>query len=177
MALSLGPYRASGALTNAKLPGCPGRLRDHVERRLAGAGAQQSHQAVGWLDGGLTAPFEKFHHRRREPGHVCALSTVLSWTRIAGAGHDCRGGGPGGHHFGTTHTQARFRNEHYQSRLADRRPFDAWAEGAAGRGAAFHLISGSGMLAESEPPPLDEGIQNAGDYGRRRRDPAEVKPP
>ena len=85
--------------------------------------------------------------------------------------------GPGGHHFGTTHTQARFRNEHYQSRLADRRPFDAWAEGGGLDAAQRAHLIWKRMLAEYEPPPLDEGIRDAlGDYvARRCRDLAEVK--
>ena len=36
--------------------------------------------------------------------------------------------GPGGHHFATAHTQARYRTEFYQSTLADRQNYDTWRE-------------------------------------------------
>jgi trimethylamine--corrinoid protein Co-methyltransferase len=39
--------------------------------------------------------------------------------------------GPGGHFFGTAHTQARFRNAFYRPLLSDWRNYEAWEE--AGR--------------------------------------------
>jgi trimethylamine--corrinoid protein Co-methyltransferase len=77
--------------------------------------------------------------------------------------------GPGGHHFGTPHTQARFRTEFYQSALADRQGYDLWA--AAGQQDTIqraHAIWRE-LLDQYEPPPLDPAIREAlADYVIRR---------
>jgi trimethylamine--corrinoid protein Co-methyltransferase len=77
--------------------------------------------------------------------------------------------GPGGHHFGTPHTQARFRTEHYQSALADRQGYDAWVEnGSEDTVRRAHRLWRE-ALAGYEPPPLDAAVCAAlDDYVARR---------
>lgn len=172
------PYRASGALTNAKLPDAQAAY----ETMWSVWPAVLAHsnlimQAVGWLDGGLTASFEKFIIDAENLAMFARFLDGFTVDEDALALAMIAEVGPGGHHFGTTHTRARFRNEHYQSRLADRRPFDAWAEGGGLDAAQRAHLIWKRMLAEYQPPPLDEGIRDAlGDYvARRCRDLAEVK--
>ena len=127
--------------------------------------------AAGWLDGGLTVSFEKF---------------ILDLENLAMFGHFLQGFavddealalasiaevGPGGHHLGTAHTQARTRTAFFPTTLADRQGHDAWLA-AGGQDAAQRANTvWKAMLAAYEPPPLDPGTAEAlDDYvaGRER---------
>jgi trimethylamine--corrinoid protein Co-methyltransferase len=81
--------------------------------------------------------------------------------------------GPGGHHFATAHTQARFRSEHYQSPLADRQSFDSWVEnGSEDTVQRAHCLWRTALAAYT-PPPMDEAVREVfADYvARRAREP------
>jgi len=77
--------------------------------------------------------------------------------------------GPGGHHFGTPHTQARFRSEHYQSALADRQSYDGWVEsGSEDTVQRAHRLWRAALAAYT-PPPMDVAVRAAlDDYVARR---------
>lgn len=172
------PYRASGALTNAKLPDAQAAYESLWSLWPAVlAHSNLIMQAVGWLDGGLTASFEKFIIDAENLAMFARFLDGFAVDADALALSAIAEVGPGGHHFGTAHTQARFRSEHYQSRLADRRPFDAWTEGGGLDTAQRARLIWKRMLAEYQAPPIDDGVRDAlGDYvARRCRDLAEVK--
>lgn len=164
------PYRGSGTLTNAKLPDAQAAY----ETMWTLWPAVQAHtnlimHAAGWLDGGLTASYEKFIIDVENlamfvhflDGFVIDEET-LALDMIAAVG-------PGGHHFGTAHTQERFRTEFYQSTLADRQGYDMWAA-AGGQDTVqrAHTIWRE-LLGQYEPPPIDPAIRDAlADYVARR---------
>jgi trimethylamine--corrinoid protein Co-methyltransferase len=125
--------------------------------------------AAGWLDGGLTASLEKFiidveglamfHHFLAGPA-IDQESMALDMMAEVG---------PGGHHFGTSHTQARFRTEFYPSSLSDRQNYDTWVERGSLDAARRANLIWKQLLAEYEPPPLDPAIAEAlQDYTARR---------
>jgi trimethylamine--corrinoid protein Co-methyltransferase len=156
------PYRGSGTLTNAKLPDAQAAY----ETMWTLWPAVQAHtnlimHAAGWLDGGLTASYEKFiidvenlamfYHFLN--GFAIDEET-LALDMIAAVG-------PGGHHFGTAHTQERFRTEFYLSSLADRQGYDIWAAaGGQDTTQRAHTIWRE-LLHQYEPPPIDPAIRDA----------------
>ncbi len=164
------PYRGSGSLNTSKVPDA----QSVWETMWTTWPAILSHtnfimHSVGWLEGGLTASYEKFiidienlsmfYHFLN--GFEISEET-LALDMIAEIG-------PGGHHFGTPHTQARFASEFYQSALADRLGYETWvAQGeqdAAKR--AYHVWKE--LIANYEQPPLDAGIeQGLREYVERR---------
>jgi trimethylamine--corrinoid protein Co-methyltransferase len=164
------PYRGSGSLTNAKLPDAQAAY----ETMWTLWPAIQAHtnlvmHAVGWLEGGLTASYEKFiidvellamfYHFL--DGFVIDDDS-LALNMIAEVG-------PGGHHFGTTHTQARYSTEFYQSALADRLGYDTWREAGGLDTMQRAYLIWKDILAHYEPPPLDSAIHEAlEDYTARR---------
>ncbi|NJN94775.1 MAG: methyltransferase, partial [Anaerolineales bacterium] len=77
--------------------------------------------------------------------------------------------GPGGHHFGTPHTQARYSTEFFQSVLSDRQPYDTWREaGSLDAMQRAHAVWKE-LLASYEQPLLDPAIAEAmQDYVARR---------
>jgi len=125
--------------------------------------------AAGWLEGGLTASFEKLIvdaemlQMMREflkPPEISEAELAVDAVREVG---------PGGHHFGTSHTQARFSTEFYPSFLSDRQPYDTWREaGALDTAQRAHAVWQE-LLAQYEPPSLDPAIEEAlRDYVEQR---------
>jgi trimethylamine--corrinoid protein Co-methyltransferase len=164
------PYRASGSLTTAKVPDAQAAY----ETLWTLWPAILSHSnlimhAVGWLEGGLTASFEKFII---DVENLAMFYHFLSGFEISDetlALDMIAEVGPGGHHFGTPHTQARFSTEFFQSFLSDRQPFDTWREaGSLDAMQRAHLVWKE-LLAQYEAPPLDPAIQEAlREYVERR---------
>jgi trimethylamine--corrinoid protein Co-methyltransferase len=77
--------------------------------------------------------------------------------------------GPGGHHFGTAHTQARYRTEFFQSHLADRLNYDTWLESGSPDTTQRARHIWQTLLKQYEAPPLDPAIKEAlWDYVARR---------
>ena len=77
--------------------------------------------------------------------------------------------GPGGHYFGTAHTQARYQTAFYAPILSDWRNFESWAE--AGRPTAMDKAGRvwKERLAMYERPALDPAIEEELDAFVARR--------
>lgn len=165
------PYRASGSLTNSKSPDAQAAY----ESAWTLWPAVMAHtnlivHAAGWADGGLTASMEKFvidlenvamFHAYLDGFKVDAETLALE--SIAAVG-------PGGHHFGTEHTQALYRDAFYATSLADRQGFDAWVAAGAQETALRANRLWKEMLAHYEPPPIDPGLAEALDDFVARRE-------
>jgi trimethylamine--corrinoid protein Co-methyltransferase len=135
-------------------------------------GASLLYQGAGWLEGGLTASFEKLildaellqqFARLLQP--ITVNDDELGLDAIAEVG-------PGGHFFGTAHTLARYETAFYQPFLSDWRNFETWQQdGSRTATERAHLIWKQ-LLAEYEPPPLEAGRAEALDafIERRRRE-------
>jgi trimethylamine---corrinoid protein Co-methyltransferase len=164
------PYRGSGSLTNAKLPDAQAAYESLWTLWPAAQGhTNLIMHAAGWLEGGLTASFEKFVIDAENLamlehflGSFAIDDGTLALAMIAEVG-------PGGHHFGTPHTQARFSTEFYQSALSDRQGYDEWREGGGVDTAVRANRLWKAWLAQYERPPLDPVIEEAlRDYVARR---------
>jgi trimethylamine--corrinoid protein Co-methyltransferase len=164
------PYRGSGSLTTAKVPDAQAVYE--TLWTLWPCVLAHTHlvmHAAGWMESGLAASFEKFimdvenlaMFQHFLDGFVINADT-LALDMIKEVG-------PGGHHFGTLHTQARFSTEFYDSSLADRQNFETW-QAAGGHDAVqrAHTLYHD-LLAHYEPPPLDPAIAEAvNDFVARR---------
>lgn len=165
------PYRASGNLTNSKAPDAQAAY----ESAWTLWPAVMAHtnlivHAAGWTDGGLTASMEKFvidlenvamFHAYLAGFEVDAASLALE--TIAAVG-------PGGHHFGTEHTQARYRDAFYATSLADRQGYDAWVASGAQETAVRANRLWKTMLENYQQPPLDPALAEALDEFVARRE-------
>ncbi len=164
------PYRGSGSLNTSKLPDAQAAYETMWTLWPAVlAHTNFMMHAVGWLDGGLTVSYEKF---------------IIDAENLAMFAHFLRGFeinqdtlaldmiaevGPGGHHFGTPHTQARYSTEFYESSLADRLNYQTWQETGAFDTAQRANLIWKEMLAQYEAPQLDLGVAEAlQDYVARR---------
>lgn len=114
--------------------------------------------AAGWLEGGLCCSFEKTVLDVDLLQMVAEMLTPLEVTPDTLAMEAMRDVGPGGHFFGTAHTQARYRDAFYAPLLSDWRNHESWVE--AGRPDAMGKASRlwKDILATYEAPPLDPAV-------------------
>ncbi|MEZ5930898.1 MAG: trimethylamine methyltransferase family protein [Alphaproteobacteria bacterium] len=114
--------------------------------------------AAGWLEGGLTASFEKMVMDAELLQMMTDFLLPLEVNEDTLGLDAIREVGPGGHFFGTAHTLARFETAFYPPLLSDWRNFETWEE--AGRPLTLDHASRvvGELLADYQPPPLDPAI-------------------
>jgi trimethylamine--corrinoid protein Co-methyltransferase len=133
-------------------------------------GVSLLYQGAGWLEGGLTASFEKLV-LDAELLQMMAEVLVPFQVDDAEIGLDAMAEvGPGGHHFATAHTLERYETAFYRPILSDWRNFETWSEDGARTATERANRVWKQLLAEYEPPPLDQSAAEAiDDYVERRR--------
>ncbi|WP_028793439.1 trimethylamine methyltransferase family protein [Thalassobaculum salexigens] len=123
----------------------------------------------GWMEGGLTASFEKMVMDADMIAMVAGFLDPLTVDDASLALDAVREVGPGGHFFGTAHTQERYRTAFFAPMVSDWRNFETWDEA----GAPDALTRANGLvkrlLAEYEEPPMDPAIREALDAFVDRR--------
>ena len=126
--------------------------------------------AAGWLEGGLTNSFEKTILDVDLLQMVAEFLDPLLIDDATLALEAVRDVGPGGHFFGTPHTQARYRDAFYAPVLSDWRNFESWQEG--GSPTAMQKANGvwKECLAACEAPPIEPAVAEAlADFVARRK--------
>ena len=122
-------------------------------------GASLIEHAAGWLEGGLTASFEKLildaemlQMMRETLQPLDVSDAALGLDAIAEAG-------PGGHFFGTAHTLERFEHAFYTPILSDWRNFENWRDGGARDATQRANGIWKNLLADYEEPAMDAGTR------------------
>ena len=135
---------------------------------IMGGGNFILHSA-GWMEGGLTASFEKTIVDIDLLQMVEAFLEPLDVSTDALGLDAMREVGPGGHYFGAAHTQARYQNAFYAPLLSDWRNFESWRE--AGSPTAMQKANAvwKETLARYQRPPMDKAIEEELDAFVARR--------
>jgi trimethylamine--corrinoid protein Co-methyltransferase len=166
------PWRSSNATAS---PVVDAQAAYEAEMAVWGAvmaGVNLLYQGAGWLEGGLTASYEKLI---LDAEILQMLSEVLQPLVVdeASLGFDAIADvGPGGHFFGSAHTLERYETAFYRPMLSDWRNFEAWqADGALTATQRANTIW-KRLLAEAEAPSIDPAVAEALDafVERRRRE-------
>ncbi len=128
------------------------------------------NHAAGWLESGLTASFEKLIVDAE------MLQMMSETLKPIGFGEDqlavdaIAAVEPGGHHFGTEHTLARYRTAFYAPMLSDRQNFENWQQAGSQDSAQRANVIWKRLLAEYQPPPIDPAVrEQLQDYVARRK--------
>ena len=163
------PYRTSN-VTSANSPDAQAAYESMMSLWPAFLGqANLIKQGLGWLEGGLTASFEKFILDAE------MLQMMSAFLKPPAIDDDAFGleaiaeVGPGGHFFGTGHTLARYENAFYSPMLSDWRNFETWEEAGSPTAAQNANRIWKQLLAEYEQPAMDPAIAEAIDAFVARR--------
>jgi trimethylamine--corrinoid protein Co-methyltransferase len=135
-------------------------------------GVNLLYQGAGWLEGGLTASFEKIvldvemlqmMAETIQPFAVAPEDIALD--AIASVP-------PGGHFFGAAHTLERYETAFYRPLVSDWRNFETWQGDGALTATQRANTIWKRLLAEAVPPPLDPAVSEALDafVARRKRE-------
>jgi trimethylamine--corrinoid protein Co-methyltransferase len=128
------------------------------------------NHAAGWLEAGLTASFEKLIVDAE------MLQMIAEYLRPIDVNDDelavdaIAEVGPGGHHFGTSHTLQRYESAFYVPLVSTRQNFESWQEAGSKDIAIRANATWKQLLAEYQQPPLDPAIEEElVAYADRRR--------
>ncbi len=125
------------------------------------SGTNMVYHAAGWLEGGLIASPEKFImdceilqqiQRYMDPSLTATGPDEIALDAIRAVGND-------GHFFGIEHTQERYTTAFYQPFLSDWKNYEGWeAAGAIWTPERAHRMFKE-IIADFEPPAMDEAIR------------------
>jgi trimethylamine--corrinoid protein Co-methyltransferase len=124
---------------------------------------------AGWMEGGLHAGYEKMILDAELLGMVDAFLDPIVVDDESLAFAAMQDVGPGGHFFGTAHTQARFRTAFHKPMLSDWRNYETWEEAGSPEAPAKANRLWKELLAAYEPPPLDAAVRDELDAFVARR--------
>ena len=132
-------------------------------------GAHMVLHAAGWLGGGLTASFEKLIIDAEMLQMMAAYMQPFEVSDATLALDAIREVGPGGHHFGTSHTFARYETAFYTPLLSNWDNYDTFKERGSIEAPQRANAIWKQLLTEYQQPPMDQGIREALDAFVTRR--------
>jgi trimethylamine--corrinoid protein Co-methyltransferase len=165
------PYRCSGGLTTSPAPDAQASYESMMSLWASVlAHGNVIYHAAGWIEGGLTASYEKFITDVEALAEMAALLAGFRIDDESLALDSIESVGPGGHHFDTPHTLARFSQAFYEPLVSIRQSYESWHEGGGLDTAQRACQKWKELLAAYEQPPLDPGVDEAlRDFVARRK--------
>ena len=164
------PWRSSNATASAVVDA---QAAYESEMAVWGAmmgGVNLLYQGAGWLEGGLTASYEKLI---LDAEILQMMSEVLQPLAVdeASLGLDAIAEvGPGGHFFGSAHTLERYETAFYRPLLSDWRNYETWLDDGARTATERANGIWKQLLAEARPPALEAAAAEAvADFVARRK--------
>lgn len=156
------PFRSGGSLCASKIPDAQAAYESAqtlIPTLLAGTNFVL--HSAGWIEGGLSASYEKFVMDFDQLGAMHVMAKGIDLSENGQAMDAYKEVGPGGHFLGCSHTQANFEGAFYRSSLADNNSVEQWvAEGSQDMTRRANA-QWKKMLAEYEAPAIDPAIDEA----------------
>jgi trimethylamine--corrinoid protein Co-methyltransferase len=156
------PFRSGGALTSSKISDAQAAYESaNTMQPTVLGGVNFVLHAAGWLEGGLAMGYEKFVLDADQCGMWHAFAKGVDLTPNGQAIDALLTNEPGVHFLGHAHTLANFESAFYRSPVADNSSFEQWdAEGGSDSTQRANALWKK-MLAEYEPPPIDDAVDAA----------------
>lgn len=164
------PYRSSSA-TASNAPDAQAAYESQMSLWAAVMGGSNFiMHGAGWLEGGLTASFEKFIIDIEMLQMMSEFLQPLPFEEEDLGFAAIADVGPGGHFFGTQHTLDRYETAFYSPIVSDWQNFESWelagSKTASERASAIYQK----VLAEFQPPPIaDDRAAELADFVARRK--------
>ena len=165
------PWRSSNATASVVVDAQAAYESEMAVWGAVMGGVNLLYQGAGWLEGGLTASYEKLivdAEILQMMSEVVQPLVVDDDSLGLGAIAEV---GPGGHFFGTAHTLERYETAFYRPIVSDWRNYETWADD--GRRTATERANAiwKRLLAEFEPPalPADRAEAITDFVARRKR--------
>ncbi len=164
------PYRSSNATAGNAVDA---QAAYEAEMSTWGAvmgGANLVMHGAGWMEGGLVASFEKLVI---DVEILQMMAEFLQPIRVDDAElavDAISEVGPGSHFFGSPHTLERYETAFYSPLVSDWQNYESWVEAGSTTAEVRAANIVRRVLAEYEPPPLDDAIgAELTDFVERRR--------
>lgn len=122
-------------------------------------GANIVFHGAGWMEGGLRASFEKMVLDADLIQMVSKFLQPLVVDDASLALEAIAEVGPGGHFFGTQHTQERYRTAFFAPMISDWRNFESWEEAGSPTADQKAAELFPALLDEYEAPPIDDAVR------------------
>lgn len=156
------PFRSGGMFASAKIPDSQAAYESMMVMLPAVlARVNFVLHAAGWLEGGLTAGYEKFVLDCQLLGMYHKFMQGLDLSENGLAMESLRTVPTSGHHLGTEHTMHNFRTAFYRTDLFDYNSFEQWQEEGGQSAAQRANTEYKKLLNAYQPPELDPGIEEA----------------
>ena len=139
------------------------------------AHANMVYHGAGWMEGGLTASYEKVVLDAEMLQMMAEVVKPIETDEDSLGFEAIKGVPPGGHFFGTAHTLARFENAFYHPFISDWRNYESWEEAGGEDSTRRATRIWKRLLEHYEKPPMDPGIREALDAFVAKRK-AEIQP-
>jgi trimethylamine--corrinoid protein Co-methyltransferase len=156
------PFRSGGNFTASKVPDYQAAYESAISfLATIQAGVNFNLHTAGWLEGGLAIGYEKFILDEDQASMAGAYLSGVDTTDNGYALQAMLDGGPGQHFLGSPHTLANFETAFWRSEISNNDSFEQWELDGSLDAAQRANRAWKRRLAEYEPPPLDEGIDEA----------------
>jgi len=156
------PFRTGGSLCASKIPDAQAAYESaNTLNSTLLAGTNFVLHAAGWLEGGLSACYEKFMMDIDQLAMSQKFAAGVDLSENGQAMSAIREVGPGNHYLGSKHTQANFETAFYRSMIADNNSYEQWlAEGEKTAAQRANELARS-WLGLYQKPALDPGIEES----------------
>jgi trimethylamine--corrinoid protein Co-methyltransferase len=153
------PFRSGGALCASKVADAQAAYEsaNTMQPTMLGGVNFVLHTA-GWLEGGLTMGYEKFVLDSDQAGMAHSFAKGVDLSENGQAIDAIIDNGPGQHFLGAAHTLANFETAFYRSQVADNNSYEQWLSEGEQDAAQRANAVWKRMLAEYEPPPIDDAV-------------------
>jgi trimethylamine--corrinoid protein Co-methyltransferase len=119
------------------------------------------NHACGWLEGGLTASYEKVVVDAELLRNWAAILKPVQFSDDDLAVEAIKEIPVGGHFFGSSHTLARYETAFYRPLLSDWSNFENWQDAGSRTATQRAPALWKKLLAEYVPPPIDPAVKEA----------------
>lgn len=161
---------AGGAVTASKIPDAQAAYESSLTLQTTFlAGVNYISHGAGWLEGGLSAGYEKMILDADLCEALQEMAKPIDLSEEGQALDAVREVGPGAHFLGCEHTQRNFETAFWRPTVHDTKTYEQWSEEGSQDAAQRANKIWKKMLTEYQAPPLDPAIDEALRDHRDRR--------